>query len=635
MSKKVILNWSPPAPVNVPSPAHSILKAWLEQHAYSVSVLYWNLYFFTLQRDFVFQNQKAYNETFEMLLFLNYIAIRDNNKEIYNEVRNILQGINPKYITLDPDFYNQHMVSAYQQMDKIIDELFSSINFAEVLAWGFSMKMEQWLFASIIAKKIKSIYPTTPIIIGGINTKDTALAYLNNFVQFDYAIWGEGETPLLELIRNIENNSPFVSLQNVSNIAYRNGNSVLASPKHNKQYLDMSNPTLYPNYSDFFRVRKMLNIDCLVQLPIEGSRGCHWNRCRFCYLNTDYKYRMKAIEKVETEIRHSINTYGIFNFQFLDNDLVGKDINRFHFLLDCFLRIKKDFPQFRILLAEIITKDLDHATIKRMSDSCINYTQIGYESISGKLLRKIDKKNTFSSNLLYIKFAIYYNIAIGGVNVITGLQEETTEDIVEACNNIRFLRFFLDYKIFRHTTTPLAVNTSSKYYKKINKNDSVWHLYKLSHVILQNIFNKDDQWKLFEFIRSNENVQWDNFHNIERYYLTNKHTYKIEHTGNDVVYNEYVNNKRIKSLVWNSHALEVEILYITNDKPRSFDELYAELNTSANTTGQSAPEKAMIIASLELLNKEGLIYYDEFEYDDKGDKLLENIISIIVMFRPE
>lgn len=64
MPKRIILNWSPPVQINIPSPAHSILKAWLEKHDYKVSILYWNLYFFTLQHDFLFSNLKACDEMY-------------------------------------------------------------------------------------------------------------------------------------------------------------------------------------------------------------------------------------------------------------------------------------------------------------------------------------------------------------------------------------------------------------------------------------------------------------------------------------------------------------------------------------------------------------------------------------------
>lgn len=635
--KRIILNWVPPAQPNIPSPAHSILKKWLEFHGYDVSVLYWNLHFDTLQRDFVFQNIRAYDEAYNMLLYLNYIAFCDNNQSIYNEVENILKGINPTSSSFSPSFYERHMLSAYKQMDNIIDNMLSIIDQKDTLTWGFAMKMDQWLFASIIAKKIKKKHPTMPIIIGGINNKETALAYLDNFPQFDYAIWGEGESPLLELIHYLEDSKNVVLPENISNIAYRNADKVLASLKRNNQYLNMSDDLLFPDYSDFFKTRNQLHISSPINITIEGSRGCHWNRCHFCYLNTDYRYRMKSIDKIEQEIRYMISKYGVFDFQFLDNDLIGRNLSRFHKLLDAFIRVKRDYPKFQIVMAEIITKDLDYKIIRKLFLAGISFAQIGYESASSTLLKKIDKKNTFSSNLLYIKFACYHNIGVGGVNVLTGLIEESTEDIIEACSNLYFLRFFLNYKTFRHVLIPLTVNASSMYYKKINQEDSVWSLYKLLHIILRNEFSKDDQWKIFEFVRTIDNIQWDNFSKIEKFYLTNKHSYKITINNDRVFYKEFINNKNIKTLVWDTNSLEVRILYIANEKPKSFDELYSELLNCFVQEGEVLPTMDVVSDSLKRLKKEGLVYYDK-SVDGEGKEVggrFENIISVIVMFRPE
>lgn len=48
-------------------------------------------------------------------------------------------------------------------------------------------------------RKIKEKSPSAVIVVGGIGTKEAAIAYLQNFAQFDIAMWGEGEIPLLHL----------------------------------------------------------------------------------------------------------------------------------------------------------------------------------------------------------------------------------------------------------------------------------------------------------------------------------------------------------------------------------------------------------------------------------------------------
>ena len=121
----------------------------------------------------------------------------------------------------------------------------------------------------------------------------------------------------------------------------------------------------------------------------------------------------------------------------------------------------------------------------------------------------------------------------------------------------------------------------------------------------------------------------------EKYYLTNKHTYRIERDQNKISYKEYINNKNIKSLSWSTDSLEVEILYRTNDKPRSFKKLHSELVASAINRNKSIPDEISLKKSLEFLYNEGLVYYDKSFDASNGENYFENIVSVIVIFYPE
>lgn len=257
MKNKIILNWSPPASINIPSPAHSILKSWLEKHDYTVSVLYWNLYFHIQQSEFLFYDLSISSaEDNKMCLYLNYIAFENKDNFLYNNVKSIIQGHNPTYLSKDPNYYDRHMKSAYEKMNKMIDKILFSIDFSDVLYFGFSLKMDQWIFASIIAKKIKKYYPAIPIVVGGINLKDNALSFLNNFLQFDFAIWGEGEFPLLELSYYLAGNN--MDISSISNLAYKSEGKILFSNRNNKKYLNFEDSIYFPDYKDYFKTKKKI-----------------------------------------------------------------------------------------------------------------------------------------------------------------------------------------------------------------------------------------------------------------------------------------------------------------------------------------------------------------------------------------
>lgn len=85
--------------------------------------------------------------------------------------------------------------------------------------------------------------------------------------------------------------------------------------------------------------KRELNINQNTILLIEGSRGCHWNRCKFCYLNTDCRYRVKSPDKIYKEIKYMMNRHAIYSFEFLDNNFLGLDLA--NELLDGLIEIKK------------------------------------------------------------------------------------------------------------------------------------------------------------------------------------------------------------------------------------------------------------------------------------------------------
>ena len=219
-----------------------------------------------------------------------------------------------------------------------------------------------------------------PVVIGGIAVAEIAKVFLENFKQFDFAFWGEDEIHYELLTRFLSNNNNLFEF-NVGRVFYRENDKIMTSPDNKHFFLDLSESKLFPDFSDYFEYRNLsktvVSVDYLL---MEGSRGCHWNRCHFCYLNKGCKFRQKNIEKISEEIEKMISTYGIFNFKFIENDIVGKDMDRFHFLLDELIKIKSKYSDFTIIGAEIITHGLSYSTIKKMKEAGIVLIQIGFES---------------------------------------------------------------------------------------------------------------------------------------------------------------------------------------------------------------------------------------------------------------
>ena len=490
----------------MPSPAMSILKSWLTKNGYDSSVIYWNMHLYKLQSDFVWNKPSTFETSSQLGLYVNYMLNKSKDSFLINCFKKIIQCSSPRYLTDDPLYYDMHMAKFADKMDDVIDTILSEIDFSETLMFGFSLKMDGWIFSSIVAEKVKKIAPEIPILVGGISTKEKAKSLLENFTQFDMAMWGEGEEPLVKVVEMLKEGKNNYS--ELINTAYRSQEGVLFSENKNNYYIDLSEQDMYPDYSDYFKQKKKLKLDIESILPIEGSRGCHWNKCKFCYLNSDYRYRVKSCVKICAEIKYMMNKFQLFSFEFLDNDFIGADLNKANLLIDNLILLKKEEPRFKIVIAEVITKGLNHSIIKRMFDAGIIFVQIGYESTSHKLLRKIRKKNTFASNLFYVKIASLYKIPLGNVNVLVNMPDETIEDILESIDNLRFLRFFLNPIYFKHMLIPVQVDSSSRYYLEVKNKTSGWTPSALAYDFLQNYILEKDHWIIFDYVKQSRHYQW-------------------------------------------------------------------------------------------------------------------------------
>lgn len=605
--KRIILNWMPPALEGLASPSLSVLKNYLAHNGFDVKIYYWNLLLAQLQSDFVGQlKADGGAELSALLLYHNYLAVKFKDKGAKNRIKSSLIAIKPQYLS-EPVFrLEDHMTMYAEKLDKILDEILNEIDCEESLMFGMSMSLYQWIPASIIACKIKDNNPDSIVVAGGIGTRKTAKAFLDNFKQFDFAIWGEGEEAIVALADMIH--SGHSDYSSIPSLVFRE-NGVIKSSTVAKKYMDMSSPDISPNFDDYFECLNKLvpgRTPINPVLPVETSRGCHWRQCHFCYLNDGYKYRRKDVSSTVREILHNIEVYNVKKFQFLDNDIVGTDPEKFNDLLDGLIKIKETYPDFVIINGEIISKGLNSDILKKMSLAGFESIQIGYESPSNELLRKIDKKNTFASNLLAIKFAAIYNIRIAGANIIMGLLEETEDDIIEAIENLHCLRFYLQRDGFKHNYSFLGIMHSSRYYKDIGNKIYSLNTDDIMKLLPSSYIRDEDYFLCFSDVTfMNTNNMWADFENVEKHYLNNRYTYKLYSKGSDeVIYREYYNGRVVNELGFETGSIEWLILTLANDAPITIN----ALTDSIRNQYRHNPLDTEIIDMIEGLKEEKLIY---------------------------
>lgn len=179
---------------------------------------------------------------------------------------------------------------------------------------GLSMPLVTMKASLMLAQAIKKLDPDI-VVVGGGPECMYSWSELISQDAVDYVILGEGERPLVELLRSLDHGrkSPDIS-------------SVVTKDRRDGPHAAAVNADLdqlpYPDFSklDFARYAD----HGVVDLPIFGSVGCIRN-CTFCsrrFLNDAYRY--KSPNRIIKELERGVELYGTKSFFFVDSLINGK-----------------------------------------------------------------------------------------------------------------------------------------------------------------------------------------------------------------------------------------------------------------------------------------------------------------------
>ena len=410
-------------------------------------------------------------------------------------------------------------------------------------------------------------------------------------------------------------------MKKIPRLIYRKDNNVTFSDSTESSYLDLN--TTIPDYCDYFDAAEKYRIKKeSICIPSENGRGCRWNKCKFCFLNTAYKYREKNIEHLVTEIKNFAGKFNVYSFNFTGSDLVGHNSKNFESLLDALIKLNNESENEFTFGAEIIPKNISAKTIQKMA--LANFiVQIGYEAVSDSLLKKMNKLTRFADLIFFIKFAHKYGVFIKTANIITKIPNETKADIMEAAYNLPFLRFFLGEQGFEHNHSSLKIKKGTEFFKSIeDEKKYLWSHNPLYSLLPEKLTAKiKDRFSLFYFFseRSPNSTEWEIFKNIDQCYTKDRFYYKITFCENLLYYREYCNNEFVKSICFDEPEY-IDILKETNNQIISLDMLHRQLSHKyPNIT------KKYLVDCLKTLKEEYLIYFNS---------KMTQIISIIDLESP-
>ncbi len=540
---KILLNCLPPADINTPSMALSVLKSFMKRSEVETEIKYWNF-------DLSLMSDHTDSEDPEksLLPFLSILNDKENNSDGNVKILKLMEELKPSSQNRSLDILEEKKTVI---QDFIKSEI-QNIDFSEISLFGISAKYYQWIPGLILAEEVKRVSPKTKIVVGGFGSVDAAEQAMLLCPYFDFTTWGEGEYPLLDLYKQLE--SGLEDFSNVPRLLYKVDGDVVQSTILKSKYLDFSD---YPfsDFDDFMDAYPFSeDEDEDINFPINTIRSCNWRKCKFCDFNSGYKLRSRTPQNIVSEIEFIIEEYGITTFSFVDSDTFG---NRQHFeeLLDKLIKLKYQSEEDLIFWAEIIPNpEIDSTIMKKMSIAGFKNLFIGYDGLSDKLLEKMDKRNSFADNIFFVKESLK-NAISSIVNVIRYIPDETEEDVLECINNLKYLRFFYNMPVvkFEHIYVDLVLSSTAKYYEILSSEDRKnYDVDDLSRLMPSRFSDGDDRFKLFRYRHSSpaNSAVWEKLEQEEMHFKESRYSYTLLENDGIYYYTEYCNDTEIENIIF-------------------------------------------------------------------------------------
>lgn len=205
----------------------------------------------------------------------------------------------PQVFSPEQFVFNNSALERFFSMDTKIIEKAVSMK-PDIIAFSTFTSNYRWCLK--IAEGIKKSYSIT-VVFGGVHTTAATDKVLeNDFI--DYAVIGEGEYAMLDLIQCIENNTPRSEMLNVPNLCMKHeGQTVINAPR---PYINDLDSIPFPDKQLFYDKVPMFEETYLAL----SSRGCPYD-CTYCsnsmyhkiYCNENKHIRKRSVENVIEELK--------------------------------------------------------------------------------------------------------------------------------------------------------------------------------------------------------------------------------------------------------------------------------------------------------------------------------------------
>jgi ribosomal peptide maturation radical SAM protein 1 len=299
------------------------------------------------------------------------------------------------------------------------------------------------LFSSLlISKKIKERSPDTVIVLGGFRkNRQRSRSVLSEYSHIvDYIVEGEGEQVFPQLLQQIADGQ--------RGVMGRQGFSARPGNHDDQEMQDQLEERILggeeisdldqlpiPDFDEYFQRANELGVG--VSIPIEGSRGCWWDRtartqnplhaCYFCE-GSKCRYREKTASRLASEMQMQKQRYKTCHLTFADEILRAGGVEE--------LATEIEGTGGRFSFLHQVRANITPRQLLHLWEAGCTSVVVGFEGLADDYLRRLGKGTTTIQNLQVFRTCYELEMACTG-DLILGFPGATQREIDETANNIR------------------------------------------------------------------------------------------------------------------------------------------------------------------------------------------------------
>ncbi|MDR1018899.1 MAG: B12-binding domain-containing radical SAM protein [Lachnospiraceae bacterium] len=310
---------------------------------------------------------------------------------------------------------------------------------------GFSCYIWNIDYVLKIVKDLKKINPNLKILLGGPEVSYRANSLLRDYNEIDYIIRGEGEKPLLELIKG--QNLPLKDKLSIPSLSFKVDKDVFYNTFANEK-VEFFDSFPWRETKDYVYINTFANEPMdLSQVPFvyedltefankiiyyESSRGCPFN-CSYCLSSIDKKLRFRDLSLVKKELKFFLENK-VKQVKFIDRTF-NCDKKRTKEIFKFLIENDNGITNFHFEVSADLFDEEELLLMKKMRPGLIQL-EIGVQSTNEKTISEIHRVmdlNKLKENVHQVNS--YGNIH-QHLDLIAGLPFEDLESFKKSFNEV-------------------------------------------------------------------------------------------------------------------------------------------------------------------------------------------------------